>query len=109
LQDTALYQYLQGLKSSWTVSRVNLNINGHCVDVWAEHQEDVAWTCPRCTKMLPAVRSRRGADLRHLDSCQVQTHLHAHIPRVECDEHGVAQVTVPWAEPRSRFTLLFEC
>ena len=55
-----------------------------------------------------AVRSRRGADLRHLDSCQFQTHLHARIPQVACGEHGVVQVTVPWAEPRSRFTLLFE-
>ena len=54
-----------------------------------------------------AVRSRRGA-WRHLDSCQFQTHLHARIPRVDCGEHGVVQITVPWAEPRSRFTLLFE-
>jgi transposase len=27
---------------------------------------------------------------------------------VECLEHGVVQVKVPWAEPRSRFTLMFE-
>ena len=44
----------------------------------------------------------------HLDSGQFQTHLHARIPRVACGEHGVVPVTVPWAEPRSRFTLLFE-
>lgn len=29
-------------------------------------------------------------------------------PRVHCGEHGVVQVRVPWAEPRSRFTLRFE-
>lgn len=34
--------------------------------------------------------------------------LHARIPRVACGEHGVVQVTMPWAEPRSRFTLLLE-
>src|SRR3990172_2290947 len=33
---------------------------------------------------------------------------HARIPRVQCGEHGVVQVKVPWAEPRSRFTRLFE-
>jgi transposase len=27
---------------------------------------------------------------------------------VACGEHGVMQVPVPWAAPRSRFTLLFE-
>jgi transposase len=45
---------------------------------------------------------------RHLDTCQFQTHLHAAIPRVQCPTHGVKQVRVPWAEPRSRFTLLLE-
>ena len=29
-------------------------------------------------------------------------------PRVKCPEHGVKQVSVPWAEKSSRFTLLFE-
>ena len=42
MQDTALYQYLLGLQSPWTVSRVNLDVNGQCVDVWAEHPEDAA-------------------------------------------------------------------
>ena len=29
-------------------------------------------------------------------------------PRVECPEHGVRQVRLPWAEPHARFTVLFE-
>ncbi len=27
---------------------------------------------------------------------------------MDCPEHGVVQVLVPWAEPRGRFTMLFE-
>jgi transposase len=45
---------------------------------------------------------------RHLDSCQFQTYLHARPPRVQCPTHGVRQVRLPWAEPRARFTTLFE-
>jgi transposase len=45
---------------------------------------------------------------RHLDSCQFLTYLHARPPRVDCPEHGTAQVRLPWAEPMSRFTTLFE-
>jgi transposase len=30
------------------------------------------------------------------------------VPRVDCPTHGVRQVRVPWAEARSRFTLLME-
>ena len=108
MQDTALYQYLLGLKSPWTVSRVQLNVTGQCVDVWAKHPEDAVWACPHCTKTLPLYDHAEERTWRHLDSCQFQPHLHARIPRVACGEHGVVQVTVPWAELRSRFTLLFE-
>ncbi len=108
MQDTALYQYLLGLQSPWTVSRVNLDVNAQRVDVWAAHPADAAWACPHCSIVLPLYDHAEERAWRHLDSCQFQTHLHARIPRVACREHGVVQVTVPWAEPRSRFTLLFE-
>ena len=47
MQDTALYQYLLGLKSPWTVSRVELNVKRQCVEVWAEHPEGTIHD-PRC-------------------------------------------------------------
>jgi len=43
-----------------------------------------------------------------LDTCQYRTILAAEVPRCNCPEHGVHQVTVPWGEPGSRFTALFE-
>ena len=45
---------------------------------------------------------------RHLDTCQYRTILHAEAPRSECPEHRVRVVKLPWAEPSSRFTALFE-
>lgn len=36
------------------------------------------------------------------------TFLHASAPRVARPEHGVRQARVPWAEPHSRFSTLFE-
>ena len=108
MQDTALYQYLLGLKSPWSVSRVNLDMQKQCVDVWAEHPETATWVCPHCTQTQPLYDHAEERTWRHLDSCQFQTYLHARIPRVACETHGVVQVCVPWAEPRSRFTLLFE-
>jgi transposase len=108
MHDTALYQYLLGLQSPWTVSRVNLNVQGQRVDVWAEHPEDASWACPPCATILSLYDHAEERTWRHLDSCQFQTYLHARIPRVACGEHGVVQVLVPWAASRSRFTLLFE-
>ncbi len=63
MQDTALYQYLLGLQSPWTVSRVNLDVNAQRVDVWAAHPADAAWACPHCSIVLPCTimpRSERG-------------------------------------------------
>lgn len=44
----------------------------------------------------------------HLDSSQFQTFVHARAPRVDCRAHCARQVVVPWAEPGSQFTKLFE-
>lgn len=38
----------------------------------------------------------------------MQMVLTAEVPRVQCPEHGVLLVHVPWAEPGSRFTAMFE-
>ncbi|MBK8475147.1 MAG: ISL3 family transposase [Opitutaceae bacterium] len=38
---------------------------------------------------------------------QFQTIIRARVPRSRCAEHGVLTVRAPWAEPHSRFTLLF--
>ncbi len=44
---------------------------------------------------------------RHVDFFQDRALLHARLPQVRCPEHGVRQVSVPWARPGSGFTLLF--
>lgn len=108
MEDRELYWYLLGLKSPWTVGKVSLDMKRRRVDVWAEHPEGKSWPCPECLKELAVYDHAEERTWRHLDSCQCQTHLHARIPRVDCPEHGVRQVSVPWAEPKSRFTLLFE-
>jgi hypothetical protein len=73
MQDTALYQYLLGLQSPWTVSRVSLDVAGQCVDVCAEHSEHAAWVCPHCAKAVPLYDHAEARTWRHLDSCQFQT------------------------------------
>jgi transposase len=39
---------------------------------------------------------------------QMQTFLHASVPRIDCPHHHVKAIKLPWANPRSKFTLLFE-
>lgn len=108
MRDTELYQHLLGIVPPWTVSRVALDVPGCRVDVWAEHGKKTRFRCPECDKECGLYDHDEERVWRHLDSCQFQTFLHARIPRVRCDEHGVKQARVPWAEPKSRFTMLFE-
>jgi transposase len=87
---------------------VQLNIKEGQVDVRLKHREGISWLCPECGKELSIYDHAEERTWRHLDTCQFKTLLHARVPRVDCAEHGIKQVKVPWAEARSRFTLLME-
>ncbi len=108
MRDTELYKHLLGLLDPWLVSRVELSVDGGRVDVWTEHPKGTRFTCPECERELAVYDHAEERSWRHLDSCAFLTYLHARVPRVECPEHGVHQVRLPWAEPMSRFTSLFE-
>ena len=108
MQDKELYEELLGIKAPWRVSRIELDARAERVDVWVEHGEGGAWNCAECGEALAIYDHSEERSWRHLDTCQCQTHLHARIPRVPCPRHGVLQVSVPWAEPKSRFTRRFE-
>jgi len=108
MRDIELYRHLLGLESPWTVEKVNLDLKAQRVDVYAEHPKGEKWPCPVCGDLLPVYDHSEERVWRHLDSCQFLTYLHASPPRVKCPKDGVHQVVLPWAEPKSRFTLLFE-
>jgi transposase len=108
MRDTELYRQLLGLEPPWEVSRVELSVAEERVDVWAGHARGARWRCPQCDTELPAYDHAEERAWRHLDSLQFLTYLHARPPRVNCPDHGVRQVQLPWAEPMSRFTTLFE-
>lgn len=76
--------------------------------MFLEHGSGVTFPCPECEAAQGCYDHVPERQWRHLDSCQFQTILHAQMPRVNCPEHGVKQVQVPWAEKGSRFTILFE-
>ena len=109
MRDVELYRLnLLGLEAPWTVTRVELSVAEGRVDVWAGHGPGHRMPCPTCGRGLAVRDHSEERAWRHLDSCQFMTYLHARPPRVECPEHGVLQITLPWAEPKSRFTSLFE-
>jgi transposase len=107
MRDRELYAAILGLAEPWFVEEVDLDVDGSQVVVHIGRRHDASLGCPECGKACPGYDSQPRR-WRHLDTCQFQTILAANVPRCSCAEHGVRQVRVPWAEPGSRFTALFE-
>ncbi len=105
MQDTELYARILGVERPWRVSAVSLQLDGGDVEVLVEHSGPA--TCPQCGETVSGYDTRRRR-WRHLDTCQYRTILVADVPRVRCSRHGVKTIRVPWSEPGSSFTALFE-
>lgn len=107
MKDKQLYQQILGIELPWRVTAVDVAVDEGEVRVCVEAKSGTRHECPQCGKQC-AGYDRRVRRWRHLDTCQLRTILIADVPRVECPEHGVVMVKVPWAEPGAGFTALFE-
>jgi transposase len=107
MRDKKLYTQILGIRSPWKVTDVELSVEAGEIKVIVEQKANVAQHCPKCGAPCPGY-DRRRRTWRHLDTCQFKTILVADVPRVECPEHGVVTVGVPWSDPGSGFTALFE-
>jgi transposase len=107
MDDKALYARILGLMEPWTVEKVELQLEQGEIHVWTVLPAGTLWVCPECLERAP-IHDHKERIWRHLDTCQYKTLLHARVPRLDCPNHGIRQIRVPWAEDRSRFTALFE-
>jgi transposase len=107
MRDTDLYAQILGVARPWRVTDVELRSSQGEVEVRVEHDRSARVECPECGAAATRydTRLRRW---RHLPTCQYRTILAARVPRVQCPEHGVKTIRVPWGEPGSGFTALFE-
>jgi transposase len=107
MKDYELYQRILGLCEPWRVTDFRLDLANKQVVIVVGHKIGIPLLCPICNKDC-GVHDHRDRRWRHLDTCQLQTIIEGSVPRIKCPEHGVHLVKVPWAEPGSRFTALFE-
>jgi transposase len=103
MQDRELCRRIHGTDVPCYVDTVELRLEQGEVHVRLAHHDMIDWSCPECGNSCKLYDHRPERQWRHLDTCQYQTILHAEPPRSECSQRGV-----PWAEPSSRFTALFE-
>lgn len=107
MRDTSLYEQLLGLRAPWHVESVDLRLAHGEVVLRVAVDAETLWGCPECGERMHA-HGRSTRRWRHLDTCQLKTIIECDVPRVKCPKHGTKTVAVPWAEPRGRFTAMFE-
>lgn len=107
MQDTTLYSQILGLSAPWKVDGVELSTEREEVLIHIVHDRSEALLCPECGVASPGYDTRRRR-WRHLDTCQMRTILSAEVPRLNCPEHGVRQLRVPWSQEGSGYTAMFE-
>lgn len=108
MRDKDLYQQILGLANPWRVVEVDLNKDQKAVTLKVEHEGGIGYTCPKCKQACKLHDHKPVRRWRHLDTCQFQTVIECRIPRTKCETDGILQLDVPWAEPGSGFTALFE-
>lgn len=107
-QDLLLFQAALGLSDPWQVVSVEFDADAKRLDLRVDFPKGSRFCCPECDRAGLTAYDTEEKTWRHLDFFQHQAYLTARVPRVECPEHNVRLVAVPWARPRSGFTLLFE-
>ena len=108
MHDVDLFQKALGLDKPWEVVEVSFDAEQRRLDLRIDFPKGSVFCCPECGRSGLKVRDTEQKTWRHLDFFQHQAYLTARVPRVDCPEHGVRQVKVPWARERSGFTVLFE-
>jgi len=108
MEDRELYRRILGIEYPWRVASVDLQLAPKEVHVYLAHEDLSSWPCAECGTPCQLYDHQPERQWRHLDTCQYRTILHAEPPRTQCPAHGVRVLKLPWAEPSSRFTALFE-
>lgn len=99
---------LLGIQNPWRVRHARLEVAQRLVDIEVEHDPALPVRCSHCQRECARHDHAPQRTWRHLDVMQFTTQIRARLPRCSCAEHGVVTAMPPWAEPGSRFTLLFE-
>ena len=106
----AMFGAALGLAPPWQVTSVEFDELGGRLEIRLDFPRGSRFACPHegCKEASCPVHDTVDKTWRHLDFFEHQAYLIARVPRVDCPEHGVHLVAVPWSRPGSGFTLLME-
>ena len=107
MTDPTTYTALLRLSHPWYISEIDVDVAAEEAHVFIDHHHGQL-PCPTCGNLCNVRDHGAERVWRHLDLWQAKTYLHAAMPRTDCQKDGVLTVSIPWAEPNSRFSMSFE-
>ena len=98
-----------GIRSPWQLVDQHMDVDKQPQELHLQvsSERGTKYACPVCGRQCSA-HDFQEKTWRHLNFFQHHCYIHASVPRVNCPEHGVKLLEVPWARKGSAFTLLFE-
>lgn len=109
MQASELYSQILGIDIPWFISNIELDERLAQITVVLSHGKESKFPCSCCGELSSLYDHSKARTWRHLDTCQYSTYLRASVPRVRCNNCGVLVASIPWAQPHSRFSEMFEC
>jgi transposase len=107
MKDLDLFQMALGLGDKWIVTKSEFTREEKRLDIYIDFIAGTLFPCSECGTESK-VHDTFEKVWRHLNFFQFAAYIHARIPRVNCQQHGVKLIEVPWARKQSGFTLYFE-
>lgn len=109
---TKAFETALGIHSPWTIEDSELipSMDGSGqleMHIYVSFSRGAKFSCPICGEEHTSYDTRERV-WRHINFFQYRCYIHAKVPRVDCSEHGVRTVDVPWGREGSGFTLLME-
>jgi len=80
-----LYRDIVGVTTPWMVTGVKKDEISRKITVLIEHDHGKTLACPVCAQST-VYYDNRVRVLRYLDTCQYETFLEVHIPRIKCEK-----------------------
>lgn len=108
VRDLDLFQQALGITAPWKVVRSEFDAAAKRLDLYIDFEPGGSFPCPVCGRAGCKAYDTSDKTWRHLNFFQHEAYLHVRTPRVQCPQHGIKLVEVPWARHGSGFTLLFE-
>ena len=100
--------YLLHVSSPWLISKIDLQKQNKVIDICIDFEKGSEFCCKTCNKKCK-VYDRKEHRWRHLDWFDHRCYLNVQIPRINCPEHGVSQISsTPWGRSGIHYSYQFE-